>query len=117
MNSRELIFCHLLPRRSTDSRVGGHETHSLTVPVLGGQALEHGVGVRREANLERPVLLVRTDAVEDDNAAGAMHRHEAGQQVDELAAIFDSSRVQDVVAKVEQEVGSGTPPASDLVEQ
>ena len=72
--------------------------------MLGGQALEHGVGVRREANLERPVLLVRTDAVEDDNAAGAMHRHEAGQQVDELAAIFDSSRVQDVVA-VEQVEG------------
>ena len=69
--------------------------------VLRRQPLEQRVGVRRVTNRERSALDVLTDAVEDDDAAGATERDETRQRVHELARVVVRSAVQQVVA-VEQ---------------
>ena len=77
-------------------------TRSL-LAVLGGEPLEQRVGVRREAHLERAALGVVADAVEDDDAARALHRDEARERVDELARRPRTARVEQVVAVEEVE--------------
>ena len=57
------------------------------MPVVGREPLEQRVGVRRVADRERPDLELLADAVEDDDPAGAVHRDEAGELVDELAHV------------------------------
>ena len=69
--------------------------------MLGGQALEDGVCVWREANLQRAVLLVRSHAVENDDASRSTDGDEARERVDQLVPLLEPGRVEDVVA-VEQ---------------
>jgi hypothetical protein len=79
---------HLLAGGAADGCVGRNETHALLLPMLGGEPFQERIGVRSEANLERAVLLVAADAVEDHDAANAPDRDEAREQVDELAPIL-----------------------------
>ena len=59
---------NLLTRRAAHRAVGGDEADDLGGPVLGGESLEHRVGVLRVTHLERAVRLVRPGAVEDEVA-------------------------------------------------
>ena len=97
---RELFrppLAHLLPDRPTNVAVGGDEKDGVLVAVLRCQALDQVVGRGREAHLERPTPLVGSDAVEDDDAARALEGDEARKAVDELGAIAELARMQDVV--------------------
>src|SRR2546430_1656916 len=42
-----------VPGSAADGRVGGNEAHRLGAAMLGGEALEERIGVRRVADLER----------------------------------------------------------------
>src|SRR4051794_5773881 len=77
----------LTSRRLENGGIRGDEQHPLELAVLGGEALEERVGVRREANGERTFLGGLSDAVEDDDATGARRRDEARERVDQLAAV------------------------------
>src|SRR5215211_765058 len=88
----------LLAGRPTNGCIRRNETDALTAPMLGGEALEKRVGVRRETDLERPVLLVDPDAVEDNDPTCTLQGYEARKQVDELSPILVPGRVEDVVA-------------------
>lgn len=78
---------HLLPRRSPDGGVRRDQADALTVPVLGGEAFEQRVRVRREAHFEGAVPLIRPDPVEDDYASRSPNGDVAGEVVDELLAL------------------------------
>ena len=65
--------------------------------MLGGQALDECVRLLREADGEIAVRRVLSDAVEDDDPAGAAQRDEARQLVDQLLALPKGARVKDVV--------------------
>jgi len=54
-----------------------------------------------EADAEGTDLPVLPHAVEDHDAAGAAHRHEARELVDELVAVSEPARVEEIRA-VEQ---------------
>jgi hypothetical protein len=79
---------HLLAGGTADGCVGRDETHALLFSMLGCEPFQERIGVRSEAHLERAVLLVAADAVEDHDAADAPYRNEAREQVDELAPIL-----------------------------
>ena len=70
------------------SRIGpvGRDESTLRAAVLRREPLEQLVRRLREANLERADRSVLADAVEDDDAARAAQRDEAGEPVDELLA-------------------------------
>src|SRR5215211_795435 len=96
-------LCYLHPGRAANGFVGGDEDHLLPIAMLRCETLENGVGVRRVANLERPVPFLGADSVEDDDAARAAQRDVARQHVHELPPVFDPRRVEDVVAVEEIE--------------
>ena len=73
------------------------------MPVVGREALEQRVGVGGVANGERPDVELLADAVEDDDAAGAVHGDEAGELVGELAHVGVPTGVEQVVAVKEVE--------------
>ena len=81
----------------------------VAVAVLRGEAFEQRVGVRGEPDLERPVRLVGTGAVEDEDAARALQRNEAGERVPQLAGVLVLARVEEVVAVEEVENRFGHP--------
>ena len=56
-----------------------------------------------EADAEGADLPVLPHAVEDDDAAGAAHRHEAREVVDQLVAVGEPARVEEVRAVEEIE--------------
>ena len=94
---------HLLPRGAADREVRGDEADDLAGAVLGGQPLEHRIGVGRVPNGERPHLRVDPDAVPDEEAAGAAQRHERRQRVGQLALVRVAACVEEVVAVEEVE--------------
>src|SRR5439155_6600680 len=59
---RQLL--HLLPRRAPNGQVRRDEDDVMAIAVLGREALEERVRVLVEADLERPVGLVRAGPVE-----------------------------------------------------
>jgi hypothetical protein len=88
---------------SADFTIGGDHPDLLLCAVLGGEALDERVRLRREANSQVPVGRVFADAVEDDHAACAAHCDEARQAVDQQLALPERARVKDVVAVKEIE--------------
>src|SRR5581483_12284001 len=96
-------LAHLLARGPAHGRVRGDHEHRLAVAVLGGEALEDVVGVRREAHLQRPHPSLDAGAVEDDDAARAPQGDEARQVVDQLVAFRVAARVEEVGAVEEVE--------------
>ena len=88
---------------STDFTIGGDHPDLLLSSVLGGEALDDRVRLRGEANRQVPVRRVLADAVEDDDAACAAHCDEARQAVDQLLALPERARVENVVAVEEIE--------------
>ena len=89
-------FRNLLAGGSANGDVGGDETHTLPLPVLGGESLEERVRVGREADLEAAVAALLSDAVEDDDAAGSPDRDVARERIDELLTVVQPRRPQDV---------------------
>jgi hypothetical protein len=65
--------------------------------VLGREPLEQRVGVRRVAHCQRPELELLPDAVEDDDAAGALEGDEARERSSPRGASI--SPRQEVVAR------------------
>jgi predicted nucleotidyltransferase len=65
--------------------------------VLGGKTLDDIVGVGRELNLQGPDRPLLPLPVEDDDAARTAQSHVAGEAVDELTAVTEGARVEDVV--------------------
>ena len=98
---RGAALSHLLATRSPDCGVGRDEEHRLARASLGREPLEHRVGMGSEADAEGTDLPVLPHAVEDHDAAGAAHRHEARELVDELVAVSEPARVEEIRA-VEQ---------------
>src|SRR6187397_3113422 len=88
---------------STDLAVGRDDPDLLLPAVLGGEALDEGVRLLREANDEIPVRRVLPDTVEHDHPPGSAHRHEARQPVDQLLSVSEGAGVEDVVAVEEIE--------------
>ena len=68
-------------------------TASCAAP-LGGEPLEHRVGVRREADVERPDVTLLADAVEHDDATRTADGDEAREHVDELVAVGEAAGVE-----------------------
>jgi hypothetical protein len=87
---------YLLTACPPDGRVAGHEQYRLVRAVLGREALQHRVRIRCERDGQRAEPAVRADAVEHDDTARAVHRDEARQEVDELIAIAERARVEEV---------------------
>jgi hypothetical protein len=88
---------------SADLTIGRDHPDLLLATVLGCEALDERVRVLGEADGQVPVRRVLVDAVEDDHAACAAQRDEARQEVDQLIALPERARVQDVVAVEEIE--------------
>src|SRR6185503_3810990 len=88
---------------STNLAVGRDDPDLLALAVLSGEALDERVRFPREANLQAPVGRVLPDAVEHDDPPCPMHGHEARQPVDQLLALPERARVEDVVAVEEIE--------------
>jgi nucleotidyltransferase-like protein len=88
---------------STDLTIGGDHPDLLLRTVLGGEALDERVRLLSEANCQIPVGRVLADAVEDHHPACAAHCDEARQAVDQLLALPEGARVEDVVAVEEIE--------------
>ena len=88
---------------SADFTIGGDHPDLLLRAVLGGEALDERVRLRGEANSQLPVGRVLADAVEDDHPTCAAHCDEARQTVDQLLALPERARVEDVVAVEEIE--------------
>jgi hypothetical protein len=86
---------------SADLTIGGDHPDLLLRTVLGGEALDECVRLRGEANGQVPAGGVLADTVEDDYPPCAAHCDEARQAVDQLLALPERARVEDVVA-VEQ---------------
>src|SRR5918994_1267805 len=84
---------HLLPRDATDHAVRGDDADGLRPAVLGGEALEQGVGVLGEADLERADPLVRARTVEDEDPARPARADEARQVVDQLCRLLVATGV------------------------
>jgi hypothetical protein len=93
----------LLPRRAANCLVRGDDPDLFLLPVLGGKALDEGVGLLCEADDQIAVGDVLSYAVEDDHAAGAAHGHEAREPVDQLFPLAEGAGVEDVVAVEEVE--------------
>src|SRR5437764_896393 len=72
-------FLHLLPGRASDGRVRGDEADLLLRAMLRREPLDHRVRVRGEPHLERTAHLVLAHPVEDEHAARALGRDEAGE--------------------------------------
>lgn len=64
--------------------------------MLGGQTLEQLVGVRGEADGERPDVEILPNAVEDDDAAGTSEGDEARQPVDERGRVLEVAGAENV---------------------
>ena len=94
---------HLLAGRAADREVGGDEADDLGRTVLGGQPLEHGIRVRREAHRQRAHLGVDADAVPDEKTARTAHRHERRERVGQLALVGVAAGVEQVVTIEEVE--------------
>ena len=92
---RELL--HLLPGRPANGDVGGDEAHDLVRAVLGREAFQERVGVRRITHLERAVRLVRPAPVEHEHPSRAFQGHEAGELVAELPQVLVAPGVEKVV--------------------
>ena len=88
---------------SANLTIGGDHPDLLLPTVLGGEALDERVRLRGEANGQVPVRRVLADAVEDDHPPCAAHCDEARQAVDQLLALPERARVEDVVAVEEIE--------------
>jgi len=75
--------------------------------VLGREPLEQRVGVGRVAHRERPELELLPDAVEHDDAAGALEGDEARERVGQLTNVRERAGVQQVVTveQVQRRVG------------
>ena len=73
--------------------------HPLSIPMLCGEALEDGVCVRRETNLERAVLLVAPPS--KTTTSRSTDGDEARERVDQLVPFLEPGRAEDVVT-VEQ---------------
>ena len=89
---------HFLARGAANREVGGNEADAFLVPKFRGEPLEHRVRVWRVANFERPVASVFANSVEDDPPAGAFHRNEARELIDQLARAGERAGVKHVVA-------------------
>ncbi len=94
-------------RRGPHRRVARDDAHALAASVLARQALEQGVGVLDEADLECAVRLVLTDTVEDEHAPRTLGRDPAREHVAKLARIGEPAGVQQVVPveEVQRRVG------------
>src|SRR4051812_16960353 len=93
----------LLARGPTDGSVRRDDPHLLLPAVLRREALDEGVRVRVEPDLEGAIRGLVADSVEDDDAPSPAERDEARQAIDELVPITVRARVQDVVAVEEVE--------------
>jgi hypothetical protein len=98
---------HVLARCAEYRRVGGDEADKLRCAMLGRQALDKGVRVRGESDFERAQRAVVAAAVEDDDAASPLGRHEARKRVGQLTSVGVVSCVEQVVAVEEVERGIG----------
>jgi hypothetical protein len=96
---------HLLARCAAYRRVRGDEADELRRAMLSCKALDQGVRVRRESDLERAERAIVAAAVEDDDAASALGRHKARERVGQLTGVRVVSRVEQVVAVEEVERG------------
>ena len=65
--------------------------------MLGGKTLDDIVGVGRELNRQGPNRPLLPSPVEDDDAARTAQSDVAGEAVDELTAVKEAARVEDVV--------------------
>jgi hypothetical protein len=93
----------LLPSRRADGSIRGDDDDGLAASVVGSEAFEHVVRVVGEAHFERADRAVVPHAVEDDDAPRTGERDVTRQAVDELAAVPEASRVEDVVSVEEIE--------------
>ena len=71
--------------------------------MLGGKTLDDIVGVGRELNRQGPNRPLLPSPVEDDDAARTAQSDVAGEAVDELTAVKEAARVEDVVSVEEIE--------------
>src|SRR3954447_26925193 len=92
-----------LSRRAPDRLVGGDHPHLLPLAVLGREALDDAVRVRREPHGEVAMHHVVANSVEDHDAASAAQGDEARELVDQLVAVTKPAGVQNVVAVEEVE--------------
>src|SRR5689334_15563887 len=85
-------------------RVARDEDDVLPASMLRRQPLEHRVGVRRVAHLERTAADEIAQAVEDDDPARAANGDVARERVAQLTRVREPAGVQKVVAVEEIEV-------------
>jgi predicted nucleotidyltransferase len=90
-------MAHFLTGGTADRLIRGDDSDLLTGAMLGGEAFEDVVGVRRIPDLKGTEGAGIAPAIEHHHSVCALQGHEAGQGVDELPLIRERSRVQDVV--------------------
>ncbi len=95
---------HLLSGGAPDGCVRGDEADPLSVPVLGGKALEEGIGVAGETHVQCSEARVGPDPVEDHDASSSADCDEARERVDQLIPFLQPRGAQQVVS-VEQVEG------------
>jgi hypothetical protein len=83
---------------SANLTIGGDHPDLLLPTVLGSKTLDECVRVLGEADGQVTIRCVLPDAVEDDHAMCAAQRDEARQTVDQLIALPERARVENVVA-------------------
>jgi hypothetical protein len=88
---------------SSNLTIGRDHPNLLLAAMLGGEALDECICVLGEADGQVTIRCVLADAVEDDDAMCAAQRDEARQAVDQLIALPERARVEDVVAVEEIE--------------
>jgi len=103
---------HLLAARPLDRRIGCHEEDGFPVAPLRREALEKRVGVGGESHGEGADVALRARSVEHDDSTGSANGHEAGEDVDELVSISETSRVKQVraVEQVQRWLRQSQPP-------
>src|SRR5580765_1311552 len=99
------LLLHLPAGRSAHGDIRGDEADDFCGTVFGGEALEHRVRVLRVADFERPVGLVGSGAIEDEEATRALQRDEARELVAQLAQVVVVPGVEEVVSIEEVERG------------
>jgi hypothetical protein len=95
---------HLLPGRAPHGHVRGDDADLLLRAVFGRQALDQGVRVLGEPNLERAEARLRAMAVEDEDPPDALAGDPARQDVPQLGRLGEAAGVEQVVT-VEQVEG------------
>src|SRR5262249_58344686 len=96
-------FPHLDAGRAANCGVGGDDRDLFLAAMLGREVLEQRVRVLGPAHLERATAFVGSLAVEYENAARALRRHPAREQVAQLLRRAEVARVQEVEAVEEVE--------------